>query len=517
MSDKEVGKPKFGKIRSVLWPIHNFELKKFLPMGIMMICILFIYTLCRDLKDTLVQTCATGGGSEMLSALKTWFVLPISFAFMAVFMKMSNKFSSQQMFYGVLTFFVIFYALFGFVLFPNIKYLHASIETITNLRQKFPWLYWIIPCFTNWTITLAYVIAELWGTAVIGLLYWQFANEITKTSEAPRFYSLFGMIGNFGLIASGEFVERLSKKAADQVGANQVIAFGQNLKWQMSFVIFFGISIMFIYAWMQKNVLGDPKFYSCEGNKNKKKKKKPKMGVMSGLKYVCTDVYVLLIAALVFSYGMSTVLIEQIWKSQVRVQYPGSNEYNAFMGGYSKRVGILTILLMIVGTNILKSCKWRTTALITPLFTGLGAILLFIIMIYKEHAAENILIFGQSLLNACVWVGAYQVGCIKGVKYSMFDSTKNMAYLPLDSDAKLKSQAAVEVVGSRLGKSGASTLIVILTNFVAPGSKITTPINMRIIMAASLIVVVLWTVSVVKINPSVVKKLEEKALEEKCA
>ncbi|MBS0655723.1 MAG: hypothetical protein JSR46_08095, partial [Verrucomicrobia bacterium] len=37
----------FSGWRKLLWPIHSHEVKKFLPMGIMMFCILFIYTVLR--------------------------------------------------------------------------------------------------------------------------------------------------------------------------------------------------------------------------------------------------------------------------------------------------------------------------------------------------------------------------------------------------------------------------------------------------------------------------------------
>jgi AAA family ATP:ADP antiporter len=58
----------FKGLRGMLWPIHGFELKKFLPMGIMMMCILFNYTILRDTKDTLVVN-APASGAECLSFL----------------------------------------------------------------------------------------------------------------------------------------------------------------------------------------------------------------------------------------------------------------------------------------------------------------------------------------------------------------------------------------------------------------------------------------------------------------
>ena len=48
----------FGKWRARLWPVHRFELKKLIPMVLLFFFILFIYTILRDTKDTLVVTAA---------------------------------------------------------------------------------------------------------------------------------------------------------------------------------------------------------------------------------------------------------------------------------------------------------------------------------------------------------------------------------------------------------------------------------------------------------------------------
>ena len=73
--------PEFGKVRSFLWPIHNFELKKLIPMILLFFFILFNYTILRDTKDSLIVT-APGSGAEAIPFLKVWGVLPSAVLFM---------------------------------------------------------------------------------------------------------------------------------------------------------------------------------------------------------------------------------------------------------------------------------------------------------------------------------------------------------------------------------------------------------------------------------------------------
>jgi AAA family ATP:ADP antiporter len=501
-SEDSVGADReFKGLRAVIWPIHNFELKKFLPMGLMMLCILFIYTLVRDLKDTLMVSHAVGGGAETLGFLKLYGVTPSAILFMVIFVKLANVFEREKLFYVITSFFLIFFIMFGFVLYPLRDVLHFSQDTISSLQESMPRLYWVWPVIGNWSYALFYILSELWGSVVLTALFWQFANEITKVTEAKRFYSLFGFIGNFGLLASGSVIIICANLAKNSINTGGFDAFGSNLRFQMGAVFVFGAVLLWLYRWMHTHVLTDSRLYSP--GEGAKKKSKPKMGLGESAKMIFTSPYLLMIATLMIGYGVSINLIECVWKGQIKMQYPDPNDFNALMGKLSFTTGCITIFVMLVGANILRKFSWRTAALITPVFLLVLSLAFFGVIVYENSNGLESNILGYSVLLAAVVVGLVQNAFTKGVKYSLFDSTMQMAYIPLDQEQKIKGQAAVGIIAGRGGKSGGafiqSTLLVVVGGGVSLSSMV------DILGSIVLVVVVLWIASVCGLS----KKFEE--------
>jgi AAA family ATP:ADP antiporter len=61
----------------------------------------------------------------------------------------------------------------------------------------------------------------------------------------------------------------------------------------------------------------------------------------------------------------------------------------------------------------------------------------------------------------------------KAAKYSLLDPSKEMVYIPLDPETKVKGKAVIDLVGSRFGKSGGSFIQQILLLFFGSLAAIT--------------------------------------------
>ena len=172
------------KLKSKIPPSN--ERKKLIPLASMFFFILFNYTILRDTKDVLMVT-AKGSGAEVIPFIKTYVNLPTAIGFTALYSKLCDKMEQKDVFYACTIPFLIFFAAFAFVIFPNVGVLHphAFVDKIAlALPEGFGAPLAII---RNWSYAVFYVMAEMWGSVVASLLFWSFANEVTTVDEAKKY------------------------------------------------------------------------------------------------------------------------------------------------------------------------------------------------------------------------------------------------------------------------------------------------------------------------------------------
>lgn len=496
-----LGQPELTGLRKIFWPIHNHELKKFLPMVLMMFCFLFNYTIMRDTKDTLIVTAA---GAEAIPFLKFWGTLPLSILFVLVYAKLSNILKPTTLFYAVIAPFLLFFSSFGFLIYPNIDVVSPThfadmIEGVIQAslpERMHGTLIKLVEVIRVWPYALFYCLSELWGSMGISLLFWQFANQITRSAEAKRFYAGFGQLGNLALVASGLTIIYFSDIRGQFLDDAQ--AWGVTLHWLMGAITICCVVIIFAYYWMNKNVLTDPTLYNPADQAPKKVK--TKLTLTESFLLLAQSRYLGCIALLVLCYGVSINLIEVVWKSQLGAQFTNENDYNTFMGYFSMSTGIATLFLVTIGSNIIRRLGWLVAALSAPVMILVTGGLFFGFVMYKNEL-DGILPYTPLWL--AVIIGAMQNILSKATKYSLFDPTKEMAYIPLDQESKVKGKAAIDVVGGRLGKSGGGIILQIVLMF-GPIAD-----NLPVLLFFVGIIIAAWMTSVFSLNKLYQDKLQE--------
>jgi ATP:ADP antiporter, AAA family len=500
--------------RERLWPIYSEELPKFLPMVIMMFCILFNYTVVRNVKDSLLIN-TPHGSSHVLPWVKVCIVSPLTIAFVILYAKLSNVLSRERLYYICLVPFVIFFLLFGFVIYPNHDHLHASYETIADWKERFPYVADFMVAMGYWTFSLYYLMAELWGNVGVALLFWQFAIYITPTEQAKRFFPLFGFWSNLALVCAG-FLTKYSEAllAPERLPSGEKDFSKQVLLFSICVAVG-GLITGLTYRWMNKNVLTNPKLFDAAKLVKKGKEKKPKMSIGESIKFLAGSKYLGYITILVLAYGVTINIAEIIWKDQVSLYLidpltgrKDQSAYNSFMGEVFIYTGVVTMILIMFSKNLLRSLGWLFSASFTPWVMLISGVIFFMFLSFSDQVAPIAAYLGTTSLHVTVVVGLIQTTLSKGTKYSLFDPTKEMAYIPLDEESKTKGKAAIDVIGGRLGKSGGSLIQMaskaVLKVFSAGDWLV--PLLGGVFIGFSMI----WIAAVKKLSVLYHQKLEEK-------
>jgi AAA family ATP:ADP antiporter len=294
--------------------------------------------------------------------------------------------------------------------------------------------------FENWTYSLYYILAELWGSAMLALIFWQSANQIFSIKQAKKVYPLFGLFGQVGMLMSDNVTTLFTDKDITK-------------NWQES------LNIINITVFLSGLLLSMLYFLLCHFIANWKDlnasmiKKKKKINFVQSLRQITKSKYLAMISIIILCYGISINLIEGVWKAQARLLYVDQQSYAAFMAKLQGYTGKISMITMGVGSYVLTITSWYFSALITPVAIFVSGTIFYIFSIYKN----SINIFIPSIVIATV-AGFIQNVTSKATKYAFFDATKEIAYIPLDEELKSKGKAAAEIIGGRLGKSGGAII-----------------------------------------------------------
>ena len=137
----------------------------------------------------------SSAGAEAIPFIKVWGVVPAAILFTLIYAKLSNVLSRENLFYVTIIPFLVFFGLFVTVIYPNLSSLQPN-AFADSLKASLPTgAGGFVESIRNWPFGLFYILAELWGSVVLSLLFWAFANDTTKVSEANGFthFSVLGL------------------------------------------------------------------------------------------------------------------------------------------------------------------------------------------------------------------------------------------------------------------------------------------------------------------------------------
>ncbi|QEK38549.1 Npt1/Npt2 family nucleotide transporter [Candidatus Cytomitobacter primus] len=425
------------------------ESKKFVCLLSIITLTLFNNAVLRVIKDTLLFS--DNSSIEVVHFIKSFLVMPISMVFVYFYTKVSLTVKSNKIIYIIMFSFMLFFTLYAF-LHPVRMHLHPDPNSINLLIKNNEHLKWLLILYGSWSNALFYIFSELWSSVALNLIFWQFANNINTIKEAKKNYVYFGIFGSLGMVSGGGLVSYL---------------FSSNFQYKISLMsIIISISIVCIillYKFIFTKVLHN----TYDAIEIKPTKSKFKFYDMINI--FIKSKYLRYMMVLVFCYHMTSNLIEVTWKSILKLSVGNAESYASYMGIIYMISGILSILLFYFPKQLMKKASWRTIAMLIPVslivLTTVFYIALFNSGIYMH-------IFNKSNLRIIAIIGAIYYICNRFLKYALFDPIKEIAYIPLGKEERLKGKAMIDVFGGKLSKATSGYIQALLLMIVPSGNQI---------------------------------------------
>jgi AAA family ATP:ADP antiporter len=299
--------------------------------------------------------------------------------------------------------------------------------------------------------------SELWGSVIHGTLLWGFANQVTRLDEAKRFYGLYGVGANLSGIAAGQLSIVLCSNtyhAWVPYGRN---AWDQSILFILLTVLCVSVVTVSLFRWTVTTVLSDSRYYDPR-EAHDERQAQGKISLVDNFLYLIRSRYLIYIAVIVLGYNIVINLTEVVWKHEVKLLYPNPQDYNLYMNRISSILGVLATLSgLVLSGNAIRVLGWTLTALLTPLLLLLTSVAFFSAFLFSPAALGH-WTTGVFVLPLVVFFGTLQNCLARTAKYTVFDATKEMAFVPLSADMKINGKAAIDGVGSRLGKSAGSVI-----------------------------------------------------------
>jgi len=427
----------------------------FLLFVSIMTCLSLNFKLLKILRESLIFI--TSDGIMLIPFLKMWIIIPMSILVIIVLKYLQKRFSLYFIFQFFTLCFIAFCLFFITILYPN--RLDWSISWPTCWPTCWP-TFWVPVqlqlMLQHWVISLFYVVADMWSTVFISVLFWNIAALVFSLSEAKKYYPLFS------LDIAGMFVVLVTLLSLHSVN---------NMTMLIIIVAFLQMFLMYLVS-RQHQII------------------KPAQNNNAHTK-LTKNHFMLLLGIIVFAYEFSDSFLDLMWKWNVSILYPSQVGYSQYMSNVVFWTGILgTLTCLFVAKPLAQKIRWRTLALIPPV-----AIAVFAFCFLFG-------VFCKSNIRTIVLLGVFLSVCMQIMKYTFFDNAKELALIVQEENMRFNAKAFADGLMTPCGKSSASLIQQILFAIII-NIQSAFPIYCSIFVFLALLT---WIYAVLKLDCYVEKK-----------
>lgn len=400
-------------------------------MSSLMFLILFLANALRVLKESLLVTHI---GIESLSYLRILLQLPLSLLVIYLLTELKKKYTQQRIFSLAIWFYIIFMFIFTNILYPYIEALGLPVWLKDYLIKLPPASSRLVPLIDFWPITLLYLLAELWPLLIYVNCFWELSNRLVNTEEAAQIYPRYNILGQANILFTGLVLYYLSacsvKHYISAWGFNFVQCLGS-----MAFLVMAIVLLLYNYIIARYTPL-----HTTDGKAVSTGKK---LSFRQTLKLLHNHQHIANIFVCTLLYYAVISAVQTVWLYTLSIHYTTPSLLSSYQSQTLLMVGVSTLFFALIGKRLLNYLGWYLVLQILP-FT----MLVFSVGMILGYA--ELLLTYRPLTTLYLSTGMYMLA--KSMKYTFFDATKEMAYIPADDSVKFYGKLSADTLANSLGK-----------------------------------------------------------------
>jgi AAA family ATP:ADP antiporter len=403
----------FKRIATALWGHFESgeELKKFLWLATIFGFIIGTYWVMRPMKDGVFAAIVGVDFLPWAKMLSLVAVVPL----VILYSKLIDMFPRQKVFYVLIAIYSLLALLFVYLL---LNPTFGLANTVENPGRMLGWLW--------------YIYIESFGSLVVAL-FWAFTTDTTLPDSAKRGFPIIALFGQIGNMVGPFF---LNAKRLGFATSAPVLGICAGL------MLFTG----FLF-WLMMRTVSKAQFSSYEAPEAKEEAGEP--GFFEGLKLLLTQRYLLGIFMIVSIYEIIVTVLDFHFKVTAKSLFTSEAAMSSYLSQYASMVGLVSMLCVLLGiNNIQRKLGMKTSLFLLPILIG-GAVLM--------------VKFNPTGLAVAFWIMVFA----KAVNYALNQPTLKQLYIPTTKETKYKSQAWIEMFGSRGSKASGSAINTLRGSFTA--------------------------------------------------
>lgn len=467
-----------------------------------------VYNILLPLKKTIVMY-IPGAGTESMAYLKPCFITPGALLLTYAHLQLSQRLRPLAVFRTMLLLFWGYFAAYTFILHP-----YKEFFALPLLGQ---WLQSLLPAqfhaapplFSYWMDTLFYTMSELWGPSIISLLIWGAVNQQFNEKKAQASYAFLTLGVNLSAMLAGAITTQLCRQPWAFVRSYSPELWEQSLCSVMLVVLVAAAGTAGIYEWISAS----GGFDNLEKRDGQAKKHKESYSLLDAVRQLSVEPRLWAIAVIVIVYNIVYTTSDFVFVKQVELFYGPEHKAlsNACLAQVSYYTGFVALILALgVYPLSMKKWGWVGTALMTPVLFVLSGVGFYGAQAFPETSWGLVAL--QSTLSWPLLLGLLHISFLRGSRYSLFDATKEIAYIGIPHQKQVQGKALIDGLASRIGKSGGSILFFVCYAFL--GNSIVAAVPFLVVLMGSLSLY--WVIAVIRLGrlKKVAEALPEDFLEE---